>query len=98
LCSRVFGDTKSARVPRAIPVGLEPGAFLERANVGDAGGRAVGRSTRLASAEDVSDARRPIPSPAIPALETLSSGGGGGASSSLDSESTVHEVRLVAGS
>ena len=98
LCSRVFGDTKSARVPRAIPAGLEPGAFLERANVGDAGGRAVGRSTRLASAEDVSDARRPIPSPAIPALETLSSGGGGGASSSLDSESTVHEVRLVAGS
>ena len=98
LRSRVFGDTKSARVPRAIPAGLEPGAFLERANVGDAGGRAVGRSTRLASAEDVSDARRPIPSPAIPALETLSSGGGGGASSSLDSESTVHEVRLVAGS
>ena len=33
--SRVFGDTKSARVPRAIPAGLEPGAFLERANVGD---------------------------------------------------------------
>jgi hypothetical protein len=98
LRSRVFGDTKSARVPRAIPAGLEPGAFLERANVGDAGGRAVGRSTRLASAEDVPDARRSIPSPAIPALETPSSGGGGGASSSLDSESTVHEVRLVAGS
>ena len=65
---------ESARVPRAIPAGLEPGAFSSART--SATPARVSAGTRLASAEDVSDARRPIPSPAIPALKHFPAEGG----------------------
>ena len=76
LCSRVFGDTKSARVPRAIPAGLEPGRFSSaRTSATPAGARRAEHETRVrrgrfrrASTDSVTGHS---------GVETLSSGGGG---------------------